>query len=101
MNQYQGQKTDEKDSGTLPVFFTMIQGTFNTTVDRISYSTGKESTVSLLTMSIYSCDGKLLAASQTIAASKISMNTAFLHKGIYFVKISLENMSVFSRLMVD
>jgi hypothetical protein len=43
----------------------------------------------------------LLAASQTIAASKISMNTAFLHKGIYFVKISLENMSVFSRLMVD
>jgi hypothetical protein len=100
MNPNQCRKIQERKSEKISGFLTMIQGTFNTTPDRVVYSTEKDSAVSVLRMSIYSCDGRLLAASQVNYTSKISMNTAFLHKGIYFVKISLENISVFSRLMV-
>jgi hypothetical protein len=96
----QGLQAEQQNSVDTCALLAVVQGKVLALADSIVYSTEGEKPASMLAISIYSCSGKLLGSAQVRCASTITMNIAFLHKGLYFVKISTENVSMFSRLEI-
>jgi hypothetical protein len=78
----------------------LVKGSLVSDSNQVTYSVADEIVLPVLVMSIYAVDGSLRATKQVRLAGSVSMNITFLQKGLYFVKITSENVSTYTRLVI-